>query len=309
MTVPALDAQGLGYRYANGRGVEHLHLQLARGDILGLLGLNGAGKSTALRLLAGTLRPATGRVVIDGVSATEHPLQARRRMGFLPERPPLYRELTVEEHLALAGRLQGLAGARLRTAAAAVLERCGLGECRRRLVGALSQGYRQRLGIAQTLIHRPALLLLDEPTVGLDPAQIHSLRALVRDLGGECAVVLSSHILPEVAAVCTRVALLHHGRLVHQQALGGPAADVVLRIRLQQPPAAAELAAVPGVETVEPMDSGQYLVTVRAATVIEALVQRAASQGWGLRELAPRADALEEVFLRLTRGDVQEPAA
>lgn len=308
-TAPVLEARGLVFRYANGRGVNGLDLSLRRGDILGLLGLNGAGKSTTLRLLSGSLRPAAGEVRIDGIAARAEPARARRRMGYLPERPPLYRELTVDEQLALAGRLHGLSGRPLAAACAREIERCGLGDCRRRLVGALSQGYRQRLGIAQCLLHDPAVLLLDEPTVGLDPAQIHALRALVRALGAQRAVVLSSHVLPEVEATCTRVAVLHQGCLVHQQPVGGGSEGRRLRVRLKRPPETAELAALPGVAEVTQDGPQSFLLRLKREEATDALVQRAAAGDWGLVELAPHADPLEDLFLHLTRGDAEEPAA
>jgi ABC-2 type transport system ATP-binding protein len=194
--------------------VSGLSLRLETGQILGLLGVNGAGKSTTLSLIAGALRPDHGAIRLQGQDFLEHPELARRAIGWLPEAAPLWPELTIREHLDAHGRLRGLAGASLRQAAEAVLERLELGELARRLAGVLSQGQRQRLGLACALLHRPALLVLDEPANALDPVQVAALRKLLRELAtGGTAVILSTHQLSEVTAVCDRVAILHEGLL------------------------------------------------------------------------------------------------
>jgi len=200
--------------------VRDLDLALAKGEALGLLGVNGAGKSTTLRMIAGILAPTTGRVRLGGEDLVEHPELARRRIGYLPEVPPLHTELTVAEYLDFCARLHGLArGAR--AAADRAIERCDLGDVRRRLIGALSKGYRQRVGLAQAIVHAPELIVLDEPASGLDPVQAARLRELVRELGADHAVVLSTHVLPDVVACCDRVAILHEGVLRHEGPLGG----------------------------------------------------------------------------------------
>lgn len=197
---------------AGRRVVANLNLTLGRGSVLGLLGVNGAGKSTTLRMIAGVLAPSSGRVLIDGTEVREVPRVARR-LGYLPETAPLYPELRVGEYLNFCARLRGLRGAQVTQAVSGVLERCGLGDVRARLLGNLSKGFQQRAGIAQALVHAPELIVLDEPASGLDPLQAVQIRTLVRELGREHAVILSTHLLPDVQACCDRVAIVHQGTL------------------------------------------------------------------------------------------------
>jgi len=200
--------------------VRDLSLSLETGQILGLLGVNGAGKSTTLSLIAGALTPDSGTIRLQGQDFLEHPELARQAIGWLPEAAPLWPELTIREHLDAHGRLRGLAGTRLKAAGDAVLDRLELQDLARRLAGVLSQGQRQRLGLACALLHRPALLVLDEPANALDPVQVATLRKLLRELAAEgTAVILSTHQLGEVTAVCTRVAILHEGVLRHDAPL------------------------------------------------------------------------------------------
>ncbi|HEX7815566.1 ABC transporter ATP-binding protein [Dyella sp.] len=210
-------------RHRAGRAtVSDLSLTVESGQVLGLLGINGAGKSTTLSMIAGALRPDKGRIVLAGEDFLEQPELARRVIGWLPERAPLWHELTVKEHLEAHARLRGLAGATLRQARDRTLERLELGSLGRRIAGVLSQGQRQRLGLACALIHQPPLLVLDEPGNALDPVQVAALRTLIRELASQgTAVILSTHLLTEVTAVCDRVAILHEGRLRHDAPLAG----------------------------------------------------------------------------------------
>ena len=218
--TPVLQLEEVARSRAGRPAVRGLSLRLETGQILGLLGVNGAGKSTTLSLIAGALRPEHGAIRLHGQDFLEHPELARRAIGWLPEAAPLWPELTIREHLHAHGRLRGLDGASLRQAAEAVLERLELGDLARRLAGVLSQGQRQRLGLACALLHRPALLVLDEPANALDPVQVAALRKLLRELAaGGTAVILSTHQLGEVTAVCDRVAILHEGVLRHDAPL------------------------------------------------------------------------------------------
>ncbi|HET6586548.1 MAG TPA: ABC transporter ATP-binding protein [Oleiagrimonas sp.] len=229
--VPLLQLQHVGRLRAGRQAVHGLDLTLDRGQVLGLLGVNGAGKSTTLGMLAGALRPSSGRILLDGRDFVEQPELARDLVGWLPERAPLWPELTVAEHLTAHARLHGLRGQALRTACTSMLECLQLGDLRRRLVHALSQGQRQRVGLACALLHKPPLLILDEPGNGLDPVQAADLRTLIRDHAADGgAVVLSTHLLPEVTAVCDRVAILHEGRLRHDAPLDDDLSKVFMSI-------------------------------------------------------------------------------
>lgn len=217
VTTPLLEACELSVSLGDGAGVRELSLRLQRGDIVGLLGLNGAGKSTTLRMLCGLLVPDSGSVMVNGFSMADMPLQARAHIGYLPDQPPLYEDLRVCEYLALCGRIHGLRARALTSRQAQVTEQCALGEVQRKLIGTLSKGYRQRVGLAQALIHEPAVVLLDEPGNGLDPQQMEAMRALIREVGRQQAIIFSTHLLAEVTAVCNRVAIIHGGTLVADQ--------------------------------------------------------------------------------------------
>ncbi|HEB77708.1 MAG TPA: ATP-binding cassette domain-containing protein, partial [Methylothermaceae bacterium] len=222
-----IDAHNLYRFYGNTCAVADLSLTLEKGEILGFLGPNGAGKSTTMQMLCGNLAPSAGEIRINGIDLLERPKEAKRHLGYLPEVPPLYRELTVDEYLDYCGRLHGLAGSGLRRAREEAKARCGLEQTGHRLIGNLSKGFQQRVGIAQAILHSPPVVVLDEPTVGLDPIQIREIRALIRDLGREHAVLLSTHILPEVQTVCSRVMIIHRGRV----ALNAPIAELARHMR------------------------------------------------------------------------------
>ena len=212
--MPALRARNLSRFYGNHRAVEGLNLDLHPGEVLGLLGPNGAGKSTTMQMLTGNLAPSTGSVEICGVDLIENPVGAKTHLGYLPEIPPLYRELTVSEYLYLAARLHRVPKSSLDAAVKQALLHCGLEEVAKRLVGNLSKGYQQRLGIAQAIVHTPSVIILDEPTAGLDPLQIRDIRTLIEELGHTHSIVLSTHILAEAEALCSQLLILHQGRAV-----------------------------------------------------------------------------------------------
>jgi ABC-2 type transport system ATP-binding protein len=211
---PAISAHNLSRDFARHTAVRGVSLELNRGDVLGFLGPNGAGKSTTMRMLTGNLAPDSGSVQICGVDLLENPLEAKRHIGYLPETPPLYRDLTVDEYLQFAARLHGVGKASLRAALNDVKQQCELGDTGKRLIGVLSKGYQQRVAIAQAIIHRPDVIIMDEPTVGLDPNQIQKIRELIRELGKTHAIILSSHILSEVESICNRVQIMHQGNMV-----------------------------------------------------------------------------------------------
>lgn len=216
MSAPiTLSAQNLVRRRDNRVVVDNVTLELRRGEVLGLLGHNGAGKSTTLQMLTGALPPQSGQIEICGFDLLDQPQQAKACIGFLPEHPPLYRDMRVDDFLLYAARLHKIPSAKLGDALAQAKQRCGLQDSGRKVIGALSKGYQQRVGIAQAIIHNPAVVVLDEPTVGLDPAQIRDIRTLIRELGNNSSVILSTHLLNEVESLCDRVMILQKGRLIY----------------------------------------------------------------------------------------------
>ncbi len=301
-----IQAEHLYHHYGSLCAVADLSFELAKGEVLGFLGPNGAGKSTTMRMLTGNLAPSHGRVRVNGIDLLDHPREAKRELGYLPEQPPLYRELTVDEYLGYCARLHRMPRARIARAVALAKERCGLGPVGRRLIGNLSKGYQQRVGIAQAILHNPSVVILDEPTVGLDPIQIREIRHLIRELGETHGIILSTHILPEVQGTCNRVQIIHQGRLVFNDSMQGlerhmQAKAVIAAFR--QPPDEAALAAIPGVERVEDLGNGRYRLSGHDENPAEAVADRAAAGGWRLTELIPERRTLEQIFVELTTRD------
>ena len=215
----ALSACSLSRQFGKRMVVQEISLNLKHGEVLGFLGPNGAGKSTLMRMLTGNLAPSHGNVEICGINLRDKPREAKMHLGYLPEIPPLYRELTVDEYLGLAARLHRVSPKNIASALHRIKQRCGLANIGDRLLGVLSKGYQQRAGIAQAIIHEPDVVILDEPTAGLDPNQIREIRSLIRELGSEHGVILSTHILHEAESVCDRVQIMHEGRIVFSDAI------------------------------------------------------------------------------------------
>jgi len=305
-----IEARGLSRRYGPTVAVADLDLTLRKGEILGLLGPNGAGKTTTMKMLAGCLAPSSGGIRINGVDLREEPSAAKQHLGYLPEQPPLYPELTVDEYLTYCAGLHGI-GRTLRAGAVASAKKdCGLSDVGRRLVGNLSKGYQQRVGLAQAIIHRPPVIILDEPTVGLDPIQIREIRALITELGKAHSVILSSHILPEIQAVCGRVMIIHRGRSVYNEPIG-QVRGAAITVHFRRPPKAEDLNSFTGVSQVADLGGGRFrLHCVDTADPREALAELAARNNWGLLELRAEQKTLEEIFVELTSGDEpRDPAA
>jgi ABC-2 type transport system ATP-binding protein len=258
-----------------------------------------------MQMLTGNLAPTTGEISICGVDLLARPTLAKARIGYLPENPPLYRDLNVDEYLQLAVKLHRVPKAQRRAAIARAKERCGLTDVGRKLIGTLSKGYQQRVGIAQAIAHEPDVVILDEPTVGLDPNQIRDIRALIRELGGAHSVILSTHILPEVEAICDRVQIMHHGSVVYSdtiQALKALHSGRTLLLGLRRAPSTAELSSLPGVVAAEGAGEMMYrLQLAEKIDPIEQIVARSVEKNWGLYHLAPAQTSLEDVFVNLTR--------
>jgi ABC-2 type transport system ATP-binding protein len=298
-----IEARGLSRRYGPTVAVDGLDLTLKQGEILGLLGPNGAGKTTTMKMLAGCLAPSAGSIRINGVDLREEPKAAKRHLGYLPEQPPVYPELTVDEFLDYCAGLHGIAGAQRAGAVASAKKDCGLAGAGRRLVGNLSKGYQQRVGLAQAIIHRPPVVILDEPTVGRDPIQIREIRALITELGRVHSVILSSHILPEIQAVCGRVMIINRGRAVYNEPVG-KAHGAALTVEFRRPPKVVDLRSFSGVTQVAELGAGRFrLHCADGADPREALAELAARNNWGLLELRAEAKTLEEIFVELTSGD------
>jgi ABC-2 type transport system ATP-binding protein len=312
-STPLIAASGLCRDYGALRAVDDVHLHLERGEILGLLGQNGAGKTSTMDMICGVLAPTAGAIAIDGVDLLESPRTAKRALGYLPEQPPLYPEMSVRGYLAFAAALHGVPPAQRCDAVDRAMRLCGLTEVAHRPIGNLSKGYRQRVGIAQAIVHDPAAIVLDEPTVGLDPIQIRAIRDLIADLGREHGIILSTHILPEVQALCSRVAIMHHGRILHAGPMSAFTDDAPvdrITVTLRRAPVDADLRAIDGVTGLEHVAPGRLRLHVEPASEVpERIARTAVDAGWGLAEMTPERASLEQLFVELTTADTAEARA
>ncbi|HEX4566639.1 MAG TPA: ABC transporter ATP-binding protein [Vicinamibacterales bacterium] len=309
-----IEVQHLTKRYGRVTAVDDVSFRVERGEILGFLGPNGAGKTTTMRILTGYMPASEGRAAVAGYDVFTQPIEAKRRTGYLPETPPLYPDMTVREYLDFVARIKNVPTGDRRTRVEAVMKRAHVDDMASRHCGKLSKGYRQRVGLAQALIHNPEVLILDEPTAGLDPKQIIETRELIRGLAGDHTIVLSTHILPEVAQTCQRVVIINKGRVV---AVDTPdnltarlrgAETLYVQVDAKGPHVLAGLQKVPGVSRVAPADqraeSGAFEVeSERGRDVRRDLAREIVTRGWGLLELRPMRMSLEEVFLQVTTED------
>lgn len=299
-----IEVEQLSRRFGSLQAVDEISFVVNKGEVLGFLGPNGAGKSTTMQIISGNLAPTAGRVLINGIDLLDQPKQAKALLGYLPDQPPLYRELTVDEYLAYCARLNRIPASQRRAAIDLAKQRCGLTEVGRRLIGNLSKGYRQRVGIAQAIIHSPALVILDEPTVGLDPIQIREIRSLIRELRDDHSVILSTHILPEVQSVCDRVQIINQGKLVMSDSIDGLQQRMrgeSLLLALRRPPPLKVLAELTGVTAVDDVGDGVFRVHCDdLEQQAEGLAVTAVEKGWGLYELSPERLSLEQIFVDIT---------
>ena len=305
-----IEVRQLVKRYGPTVAVDGISFEVERGEIVGFLGPNGAGKTTTLRILAGFMPATAGSARVAGHDVFSESLDIRRNIGYLPEGVPLYPEMRVQEYLTYRARVKGIRRRDRRNRVGHVMERCGVTEVRRKLIGSLSKGYRQRVGLAEALVHDPPVLILDEPTIGLDPNQIRHVRQLIRDLGEDHTVLLSTHILPEVEMVCQRVVILHNGRLVFQDSLdainrqGADKTLVTAEVRAPADAATSALLDLPGVLDLRWEEAGAFtrleLRVDPASDVREQVFQCAVRKGWTLRELRWDRPSLEDIFVRLT---------
>lgn len=291
--------------YGHHRAVDDISFTLKAGDILGFLGPNGAGKSTTMKMLSGNLAPNEGEIRINGFDLLDHPKQAKIEIGYLPEQPPLYKEMTVDEYLTYCARLHRIKSRQIPDAVKLAKTRCGLMESGHRLIANLSKGYQQRVGIAQAIIHSPKIIILDEPTVGLDPNQIREIRNLIIELGKRHGIILCTHILPEVEAICNRVQIIHKGQLVYEadmEDLLDQRPSGLYEIELLHPPSIEKLYDAAAINKVEQLSINSFIVHTTNMTA-ENIANAAIANNWGLVRLCPHKRTLEQIFVELTLGD------
>ncbi len=306
-----IQVEGVTKRYGPKTAVNNISFEVDRGEIVGFLGPNGAGKTTTMRILSGFLPPTAGTARVGGIDVSEDPIAVKRRIGYLPETPPLYPEMEVDAYLGFVARIKGIATKDVDRRVDGALERTSCTNVRSTLVGKLSKGYRQRVGLAQALIHSPEVLILDEPTSGLDPKQIIEVRELIRSLAGEHTIILSTHILPEVSGTCNRVIIINEG---HIEASDTPenltaqlqgANAIVLDVEGPPDDVRGRLVNVPGVRQLVSQDSRNGRTTWRAEVEKDDSVQRrladaVVNSGWGLYSMQPLGLSLEDIYLKLT---------
>lgn len=301
-----VEIEHLTKTYGTQNAVDNISFTAGKGEIVGFLGPNGAGKSTTMKIATGYLPPTTGTVRVAGHDVLVDSLAVRRHVGYLPEQNPLYLDMYVHEYLEFIGSVHGLRGKHLRTRVAELVRRVGLSREQNKQIGALSKGYRQRVGLAQALIHDPDVLILDEPTTGLDPNQILEIRQLIREVGEDKTVIFSTHILPEVTALCSRVLIISRGKLVADSPVAELAAraagETIVRAEFEGPVDTGKLSKLPGVRHVEAAPDGAVLLRTAPGTDVRAAVSRLAGQeGWILLGLRQEQQSLEEVFGELTK--------
>jgi len=318
-----ITVKGLTKRYARNTAVDHISFEIQKGQIVGFLGPNGAGKTTTMRMLTCFMPPSAGTAIVAGFDVLEEPMEVKKRIGYLPETPPLYPEMMTGEYLSFVGSLKGLRGAELKQRVDYVSERCAVADVRNKQLGKLSKGYRQRVGLAQSIIHNPEVLILDEPTAGLDPKQINETRDLIKSLAGDHTIILSTHILPEVEQICEQVIIISKGKLVatdtvdNLQSRTRGVESVLVEVAgrdgdLDSKVAQARIEKVSGVSRVIFKEKRQTRSTFEIETqkdyfVRGDLARAVVEAGWDLNELRSSAASLEEIFLQLTGTQVAAP--
>ncbi|MBE8722646.1 ABC transporter ATP-binding protein [Sphingobacterium pedocola] len=303
--TPIVQVVNLSHRYNVQWAIRDINFELRKNGIYGLLGANGAGKSTTMNIMCGVLNQSGGEVLIRGINMAEHPVQAKKHIGFLPQQPPLLPELTVEEYLIHTANLRLMPAEKIPEALDKVLAKCNIAHFRKRLLKNLSGGYQQRVGIAQAIIHEPDFVVLDEPTNGLDPNQILDVRHLIREIAQERTVVLSTHILQEVQALCDHIWMIHEGRMVFSGSLeqfDSQVAPNSVVVSMISPPLTEELHKLPGVVDVEPLGSVKFRIrSTNTQELVQQLVERSVQEKWNLIEIYSEKSSLETVFAEMTK--------
>lgn len=299
-----LKIEQLSHKYSSDWAIRDIHMEIPHNGIVGLLGSNGAGKSTTMNIICGVLNQTEGTVLVNGFDIKTQPEQAKKEIGFLPQNPPLYTDLTIDEYLTYSAELRFIRKDKVRSAVEEVKERCGISHFSSRLIGNLSGGYRQRVGIAQAIIHKPRLVVMDEPTNGLDPNQILEVRRLIKEISQDHAVLLSSHILSEINLLCKEVIMIEGGRIVFSDsmdAFDNYIQPQSLMMRVENPPSMAELLKIDGIIKVDFVaDKKVRIYFEDAEEVTERLVVAATQYKWQLRELSLEKGLLDDVFKQLS---------
>ena len=305
-----IEVQDLTKTYGPHRAIDRLTFTVKKGEVIGFLGPNGAGKTTTMKIITGFMAPTSGAVRVAGFDVFENPIEVKKRIGYLPETPPLYGEMSVESYLSFVARLKGVESSRVRQLVNRAIEKTDLGSVRKRLIQNLSKGYRQRVGISQALVSEPEVLILDEPTVGLDPRQVAEVRQLIKDLAGQHTIILSTHILPEVQAACQRIIIINKGRIVAEDTIEGLGrrtagkGRVHLKVATPNDRLVTDFRTVPGVTAVRFEEGGTYEIdTDGGKETAQKLAAHAVSTGAGLLELREETQNLEDIFLKLTTSE------
>ena len=305
MEEPILRIEHLSHRYNIQWAVRDISFEIPKRGIYGLLGSNGAGKSTTMNIISGVIKQTEGSVFIKGIDARKRPVDAKRHIGFLPQKPPLYGDLTVEEFLYYSARLRWVPANMLKSAVEDVLVRCGIAHFRKRLIKNLSGGYQQRVGIAQAIIHKPEIVIFDEPTNGLDPNQIMEVRHLIKDIAQERTIILSTHILTEVQATCDNIMMIEQGKLVFMGTVDEFDNYIIpntIMVNLVAMPPVEELQSLPGVLRVEELGGMKYRLQFSdAQEVMERVVETSVARGWRLTEINLERSSLDTIFAELSK--------
>ncbi|MGE0761774.1 MAG: ABC transporter ATP-binding protein [Bdellovibrionales bacterium] len=310
-----IEVRSLTKNYGDRQAIQNLTFTVNKGEVVGFLGPNGAGKSTTMKIITGYMAPSSGEVRVAGFDVFENPLEVKSRIGYLPEIPPVYTDMLVEDYLVFVAKLRGKTKQQAKELAERAMQKTDLRDVRARLIGNLSKGYRQRVGLAQALVADPEVLILDEPTVGLDPKQVHEMRDLIRSLKGQHTIILSTHILPEVQANCDRIIIINRGKIVAEDSLEtlskrmSGSGQVMLKVRRGHDELIRSLATVTGVQAVQRVGSQLAVTVVHSEESVEAIAEHVVKKGSGLLELKAVDLDLEEIFIRLTSSSAKLSAS
>lgn len=301
-----IEIQGLTKSYGGTKAIENLNFSVKKGEVVGFLGPNGAGKSTTMKIITGYMAPSEGAVTVGGYDVYENPIEVKKKIGYLPEIPPVYLDMYVEDYLKYVAQLKHVSSSELSKKVDRALDKTNLGDVRKRLIGNLSKGFRQRVGIAEAIVSEPEILILDEPTVGLDPKQVAEIRTLIQTLAGEHTVILSTHILPEVQATCKRIIIINKGKIVAEDTLEqlnrhvSGSSRVLIRTKKGDAQSLANIQSIAGVLGYEFSSPSNFYVDVKSLDVTDQIAEYVVSKGLGLLELTPQTNNLEDIFIKLT---------